>query len=81
MPTLPHAKTLSVDTRYLHVELVDGRMISTPLAWYPELLNATLAQINDYTLICDATGIEWAQLDYHLSVEGMLSAVPERMAA
>ena len=66
-------KAVHVDERYLHVELKDGRMISTPMDWYPELKNATLAQLADYRFICRATGIEWSGLDYHLSIEAMLA--------
>jgi hypothetical protein len=72
------AKQVHVDEQFLHVDLVDGRRISTPLDWYPELLNASIKQVKDYCLICDGTGIEWNALDYHLSVESMLMMLPER---
>ncbi|OGT98186.1 MAG: hypothetical protein A2X80_12725 [Geobacteraceae bacterium GWB2_52_12] len=58
-------KAVHIDERYLHVELKDGRMISTPMSWYPELKNATLVQLTDYRFICRGTGIEWTALDYH----------------
>ncbi len=64
-------KAVHVDERHLHVELKDGRVISTPMNWYPELKNATLAQLADYRFICRGTGIEWPGLDYHLSIEAM----------
>jgi hypothetical protein len=66
-------KAVNVDERYLHVELKDGRMISTPISWYPELKNFTLAQLANYRFICRGTGIEWPELDYHLSIEAMLT--------
>lgn len=72
------AKQVHLDEQFLHVDLVDGRRISTPLNWYPELLNASIKQIKDYRLICDGTGIEWDALDYHLNVESMLMVLPER---
>jgi hypothetical protein len=65
-------KAVHVDERYLHVELKDGRVISTPMEWYPELKNATLDQLADYRFICRGNGIEWPELDYHLSIEAML---------
>lgn len=71
------AKQVHVDEQFLHVDLFDGRRISTPLEWYPELLNASIKQVKDYRLICDGTGIEWEALDYHLNVESMLMALPE----
>lgn len=66
-------KSVHVDEKYLHVELKDGRVISTPMNWYPELKNATLSQLADYHFICRGTGIEWPALDYHLSIEAMLA--------
>ncbi|MCP5052574.1 MAG: DUF2442 domain-containing protein, partial [bacterium] len=51
------------------LNLNDGRIISTPLDWYPELQNASLRQIKNYKLICRGTGIEWEAMDYHLSTE------------
>lgn len=65
-------KSVHFDERYLHVELMDGRIISTPLDWYPELQNATLFQLRSYRFICHGTGIEWPDMDYHLSIEAML---------
>lgn len=65
-------KKVSFDTNYLNVELEDGRIIATPLDWYPELKNATLEQIANYRFICRKTGIEWPAIDYHLSIEAMI---------
>ncbi len=65
-------KRVSFDNDYLKVELEDGRIIATPLDWYPELKNATVEQIENYSFICRKTGIEWLKLDYHLSIEAMI---------
>lgn len=66
-------KSVHLDDRYLHVELSDGRIISTPIAWYPELEAAPISAFRQYRFICDGTGIEWEALDYHLSIDAMLS--------
>ena len=71
MNTLKAIK-VNFDDAYLNVKLEDGRIVSTPLTWYPELKNATLEQLKNYKLICKNTGIEWIDLDYHLSVEAMM---------
>lgn len=71
MNTLKAIK-VNFDDAYLNVKLEDGRIVSTPLTWYPELKNATLEQLKNYKLICRKTGIEWIDLDYHLSVEAMM---------
>lgn len=65
-------KHVFFDERFLHVELQDGRRISTPLSWYAELEQASPELRNDWQLICDATGIEWPALDYHLSIAAMM---------
>lgn len=69
-------KNVYWDDRHLHVELEDGRIISTPMRWYPELEKATQLQLRGWRLICDGTGLEWEALDYHLSIEAMLVAAP-----
>ena len=61
------------DDDMLHVTLEDGRQISTPLAWYPSLQNATDIERNDIEL--GVTGIHWRLLDEDLSVAGMLRGV------
>ncbi|WP_456449777.1 DUF2442 domain-containing protein [Hydrogenimonas sp.] len=72
MPGLIKGKEVHFDEDYLHVTLEDGRIISTPMAWYPELQRASLQDLKHYRLICQATGIEWESLDYHLSIESMI---------
>lgn len=65
-------KKVSFFNDLLLVELEDGRLIGTPLAWYAPLLSAKLSELQNYKFICDKTGIEWEELDYHLSIESML---------
>lgn len=74
-------KAIHFDDRYLHVELDDGRIISTPMGWYKELQSATLRQLCNYVFICRGTGIEWPDLDYHLSIESMLAFDTQRRVA
>ncbi len=54
----------------LRVTLADGRIIATPLNWYPRLANATPEQRSNYQL--SFAGIHWPELDEDLSVIGML---------
>lgn len=65
----------SADT--LTVELMDGRVLTVPLAYYPTLLHATDAERNNCQPIGAGYGIEWPDLDYHLSVEGLLQGQSE----
>ena len=81
MNTLVKGKTVHIDDRYLHVELEDGRIISTPMHWYKPLQEASLNQLAQYVFICRATGIEWPALDYQLSIDSMLSGHTQQQAA
>ena len=81
MSTLVTGKTVRLDDQYLHDELADDRIISTPLNWYRELQSADEQSRNYHRFICDGTGIEWPSLDYQLSIESMLVNVPHQQAA
>lgn len=74
-------KSVHADDRYLHVELADGRVISTPMAWYKPLQKASIQQLSKYQFICRGTGIEWPDLDYQLSIESMFIGKLKREAA
>lgn len=58
------------------VQLMDGRRISVPLAWYPRLLHATPEQRNDWRVSGGGCGIHWENIDEDLSTEGMLRGAP-----
>jgi pyruvate/2-oxoglutarate dehydrogenase complex dihydrolipoamide acyltransferase (E2) component len=60
----------------LIVALVDGRTLSVPLVWYPNLLNASAEQRNDWQLIGDGEGVHWPQIDEDLSAAGLLRGIP-----
>jgi len=72
MNGLIKGKKVHFDDSYLHVELEDGRIISTPISWYKPLQKASIEELKNYKLICQNTGIEWKSIDYHLSIESML---------
>jgi hypothetical protein len=81
MNTFLTGKSVRFDDRHLHVELDDGRIISTPMSWYRELQNASIRQLTNYHMICKGTGIEWPDLDYHLNIESMMSVNFQQNAA
>ena len=81
MNILVKGKSVHFDDRYLHVELEDGRLISTPMDWYKELQEATVKEVSSCVFICQKTGIEWPGLDYHLSIESMLNIQVQQRAA
>jgi hypothetical protein len=74
MSTLIKTKAVKVwfDSDNVWLLLEDGRQVSAPLAFYPRLLNATVKQRKDFSLIGHGIGIHWPALDEDLSVEGIL---------
>ena len=78
---------VSVESRIDHVDvteetitayLVDGRVISVPLAWSWRLSEATPAQRSNWQVIGDGHGVHWPEVDEDISAEGMLHGVPAR---
>lgn len=56
----------------LIVDLVDGRTISVPVSYFPRLQNATPEQRKKVKIFAGGEGLEWEDIDEHLSVEGLL---------
>ncbi|MEB3337849.1 MAG: DUF2442 domain-containing protein [Leptolyngbyaceae bacterium] len=65
----------------ISVDLMDGRTITVPLAWYPRLLNATLEQRLQWEICGGGYGIHWEEIDEDLSAEGMLRGAPAPKAS
>jgi hypothetical protein len=74
-------KSVSIDEDRLSVELMDGRGISVPLAWYPRLFNATPTERNKWEIAGGGYGIHWPAIDEDLSTEGLLRGAPAPAAA
>lgn len=60
----------------MSVDLLDGRTIVVPLAWYPKLLDASPEQLQNWTLSGAGFGIHWPDIDEDLSTEGLLRGAP-----
>lgn len=58
------------------VDLIDGRTIIVPLAWYPKLLDATPEQRRNWQISGAGYGIHWPEVDEDLSTEGLLRGAP-----
>ena len=63
---------VSVTSDVLIVRLNDGRMISTPLNWFPSLAAATPAQRKNWEPAEEGYGIHWPEIDAGLNVSGLL---------
>jgi hypothetical protein len=70
----PKAKIvlLGMNKRYMLVHISDGRVLEVPLARYPTLYRASEPAQLAYRIVGAGYGLEWPELDYHLSLEGML---------
>ncbi len=69
-------KDVRVDDELLTVDLMDGRTISVPVAWYPRLADATPAQRANWEIAGGGYGIHWPDVDEDLSTEGLLRGAP-----
>lgn len=69
------------DEDSLIVDLMDGRTIAVPLAWYPRLLHGTPDQRAHWQSCAGGYGLHWPDLDEDLSTEGLLQGRPAARAA
>jgi hypothetical protein len=73
VPATALAKSLVLDESMMHVQLMDGRVVSVPLAWFPILRDATPEQRQRYEIGGGGIGLHWPDLDEDLSVAGLLA--------
>jgi len=66
------AKDVRFGATTLVVELVDGRILTVPIDWYPRLAHGSSAERANWHLIGPGQGIHWPDLDEDLSVEDLL---------
>jgi hypothetical protein len=69
-------KDISVAEDTITAQLMDGRIISVPLAWSWRLLEATPKQRANWKIIGDGHGVHWPDIDEDISAEGMLYGIP-----
>jgi len=60
----------------MSVDLLDGRTIVVPLAWFPRLLDASPEDRQNWKLSGAGFGIHWPDIDEDLSTEGLLRGAP-----
>ena len=68
----PHVADVAVSDDRLDVCLRDGRVISTPLSWFPRLARAPAEHRQGGEASAAGLGIHWPLIDEDLSVEGLL---------
>ena len=65
----------------LTVDLMDGRSISVPLAWFPRLVAANADQLAHWEICAGGLGIRWPDLDEDISTRGLLLGTKAPKAA
>jgi len=58
-PTETRAESVTFDERYMHIYLMDERIISVPLKWIPTLWHATPEDREQYAIGWDGRLIYW----------------------
>ena len=77
----PLAKKIEFDADMMWVELIDGRKLGVPLAYFPRLLNATHQQCQQYEISGGGSGLHWDEIDEDISVENLLMGIGDRTQA
>lgn len=75
------AKSVNFEQGMMWVDLVDGRKLGIPLAYFPRLLNAQPEQLRRYEISGGGTGLHWEELDEDISVEHLLLGIGDRTHA
>ncbi len=75
------AKSVNFDKDMMWVDLLDGRKLGVPLAYFPRLLSAAPEQLPRYEISGGGTGLHWDELDEDISVEYLLLGVGDRTHA
>ncbi len=60
----------------LSVTLMDSRIITVPLYWYPRLQDADEAQRQNWQISGGGYGLHWPGIDEDLSTAGLLRGAP-----
>ena len=68
--------TAEVTEDELKVELLDGRTLTVPLAWFPRLLHADSTQRAKWEISGGGYGLHWPDVDEDLSSAGLLRGAP-----
>jgi len=67
------AQKVAISDDTLLVDLIDGRTVSVPLAWYPRLSHGSISERENWRLVGRGEGIHWPDLDEDISVDSLLA--------
>ena len=67
------AQSIEIQDDSIVVQLVDGRTIIVPLAWYPRLWYGRPEERQHFEILGDGAYVHWPELDEDLSIDGMVA--------
>jgi hypothetical protein len=68
----PLASKVTFDADNMWVDLVDGRKLGIPLAYFPRLAKAKASERKKYIISGGGVGLHWEDLDEDISVAALL---------
>ena len=72
-PTSALAKSVKFKDEMMEVHLMDGRIISVPVIWFPLLHEASSEQRDRYEIGGGGASLHWEEIDEDISVTGLLA--------
>jgi hypothetical protein len=72
-PTSAQAKSVKFKDEMMEVHLMDGRIISVPVIWFPLLHEASSEQRDRYEIGGGGASLHWEEIDEDISVAGLLA--------
>lgn len=80
LPTTVLANAVEFTDEVLQVFLMDGRMLTVPLLWFPRLLAATPEQRANVGIGGGGISLHWPEIDEDLSVANLMAGGDRRSA-
>ena len=75
IPTTALITEVAFDEEMMTVYLTDGRILSTPLIWFPVLYEATPEQRLNFEISGGGFSLHWDELDEDISIAHLMAGV------
>lgn len=73
VPAAALAKSVQFDADMMHVSLLDGRIVSVPMLWFPLLREASPEQRENCEIGGGGVSLHWPDLDEDISVANLMA--------
>ncbi|HMP41847.1 MAG TPA: DUF2442 domain-containing protein [Roseiflexaceae bacterium] len=77
IPTATLAKSVHFDDALMNVTLMDGRILSVPIIWFPLLHSASPEQRNRVEIGAGGRSLHWPEIDEDLSVAQLFAGAEQ----